>query len=423
GATLSDVLPNALREASLRAAGLVIGNVELARDREGLNSIANTVCPIVLVGTEAWDPVRSSLRPAMIELAPLTQGARRELWERVASEAEVTLTDLDLDGLATLRLGPGQIAVAAQSAVPLALATGDELGERHLRAAALANGAGRLQRLSTHIVPRATFDDLVLPDDLMDELRAIPGWMLTRHKVRTEWGMDRGARRTQGINCLFAGPSGTGKTLAAEVVAHSLGVDLYVIDLSQIVDKYIGETEKNLDRVFSEAEGVNGVLLFDEADALFGKRTDVKSSHDRNANMEVAYLLQRMERYDGVAVLTTNLRNNIDDAFTRRLDVLCSFPEPDAGARRALWERHLPVGVPLSADVDFAFLAENLPVTGGVIRNITIAAAHAAAIEGTEIHMRHLVVAANREYRKHGRLFSSPALLAWMDRSAQALAR
>ncbi|MEA5421575.1 ATP-binding protein, partial [Spirulina sp. CCNP1310] len=196
-----------------------------------------------------------------------------------------------------------------------------------------------------------------------------------------------------GVTCLFAGPSGTGKTLAAEVVANSLGVDLFVIDLSQIVDKYIGETEKNLERVFSEAEFVNGVLLFDEADALFGKRSEVRSSHDRHANVEVAYLLQRMERYDGIAVLTTKLRNNLDDAFSRRLDVVCAFVEPDGADRLVLWQQHLPSSLPCADDLDLPLLAEHLEISGGVIRNITLTAAHLAASESRPVTMRDLVVA------------------------------
>lgn len=160
---------------------------------------------------------------------------------------------------------------------------------------------------------------------------------------------------------------------------------------------------------------MNGVLLFDEADALFGKRSEVQSAHDRHANVEVAYLLQRMERYDGIAVLTTNLRNNLDEAFTRRLDVILSFPEPGAADRLALWRRHLPSTVPFSADVDLAVLAEHLLVTGGIIRNITMVAAHAAAIAGSPLSMTHLVEASAREYRKVGRLFNIDALRGWSE--------
>src|SRR5205807_5666091 len=178
---------------------------------------------------------------------------------------------------------------------------------------------------------------------------------------------------------LFAGESGTGKTMSAEVVARDLGLDLYVIDLSTVIDKYIGETEKNLDRIFSEADRVNGVLLFDEADAIFGKRSEVKDSHDRYANVEVAYLLQRMELFDGLAVLTTNLRANVDEAFTRRLDAVVDFPMPEEPDRSRLWRQNLKPSMPQGDDIDLAFLARRFKLSGGNIKNITVTAAYLAA--------------------------------------------
>jgi SpoVK/Ycf46/Vps4 family AAA+-type ATPase len=203
---------------------------------------------------------------------------------------------------------------------------------------------------------------------------------------------------------LFAGPSGTGKTLAAEVIASELGVDLYEVDLATVVDKYIGETEKHLDRIFDEAERVNGVLFFDEADALFGKRSDVRDAHDRYANVEVAFLLQRMERFDGVAVLASNLRANVDEAFLRRLDLVIEFPLPDADDRRRIWRLCLPPTLPTSDDVDIDVLAERFDLTGGSIRNVALGAAHAAAASNGHVLMADLVAAAEREYRKLGRL-------------------
>ena len=174
---------------------------------------------------------------------------------------------------------------------------------------------------------------------------------------------------------LFAGDSGTGKTMSAEVVAADLGLDLYVVDLSTVVDKYVGETEKNLERIFTEAAGVNGVLLFDEADAIFGKRSEVRDAHDRYANMESAYLLQRMESFDGVAVLTTNLRANLDEAFTRRLDLIIDFPMPDVAQRRALWDRCLGTELPRDDDLDLDFCARNFELSGGSIRSCVVTAA------------------------------------------------
>ena len=192
--------------------------------------------------------------------------------------------------------------------------------------------------------------------------------------------------------------------MSAEVLAGDLGLDLYVIDLSTVVDKYVGETEKNLDRIFSEADRVNGVLLFDEADAVFGKRSDVKDSHDRYANVEVAYLLQRMELFDGLAILTTNLRSNLDEAFTRRLDAVVDFPVPEEDDRRRLWEKNLALGLPRGSDIDLGFLARSFKLSGGNIRNIVLAGAYLAAAEGRPVMMADLIRGTVREYRKLGRL-------------------
>jgi SpoVK/Ycf46/Vps4 family AAA+-type ATPase len=213
----------------------------------------------------------------------------------------------------------------------------------------------------------------------------------------------KGARGL-GVTGLFAGDSGTGKTMSAEVVAGDLGFDVYVIDLSTVVDKYIGETEKNLDRIFTGADRVNGILLFDEADALFGKRSEVKDARDRYANVEVAYLLQRMELFDGLAILTTNLRSNVDEAFVRRLDAIVDFPMPEEEHRRKLWERNLPASLPVTGDIDLDFLARQFKISGGNIKNVCVSAAFLAAAEDRPVGMADLIRATEREYRKLGRL-------------------
>jgi SpoVK/Ycf46/Vps4 family AAA+-type ATPase len=209
---------------------------------------------------------------------------------------------------------------------------------------------------------------------------------------------------SQGLKVLFAGESGTGKTLAAQVIATDLGLDVFRVDLATVVSKYIGETERNLDRIFAAAEGSNAILFFDEADALFGKRSEVKDAHDRYANIEVAYLLQRMETYPGAVVLATNYRRNIDEAFLRRLDFAIDFPFPDAADRVHIWRRLLPDGAPVGADVDVDALASRFELAGGSIRNCSVAAAFMAADDGGTIGMRHLVDAVAAEYRKMGRL-------------------
>ena len=279
--------------------------------------------------------------------------------------------------------------------------------------AAACRGAARtrLGELAERVEPRATWSDLVLPDSQRDVLKQVVAQVRARPQVYGEWGFGRRLARGLGISALFAGESGTGKTLAAEVLATELGLDLYRIDLSGVVSKYIGETEKNLSRVFAAAEDSGAVLLFDEADALFGKRSEVKDSHDRYANIEVSYLLQRMETYRGLAILTTNQRAALDQAFERRLRFIVNFPFPDARQREAIWRQVFPAQVPL-ADVDFPKLAQ-LHVTGGVIRNIALNAAFMAADGGRAVSMRHLAQAARGEIGKTERPSGEAQIRSW----------
>jgi SpoVK/Ycf46/Vps4 family AAA+-type ATPase len=231
-----------------------------------------------------------------------------------------------------------------------------------------------------------------------------------QQRVLGTWGFDRKLSQGKGVNVLFAGPSGTGKTMAAEIIANELGLDLYKIDLSGIVSKYIGETEKNLDRIFRAAENANAILFFDEADALFGKRSEVRDSHDRYANLEISYLLQKMEAYAGIAILATNLRQNLDDAFVRRLAFTVHFPFPDETSRRRVWAGIWPAETPLAADVDLAFLARQFKLSGGNIKNIALAAAFLAAEDGGRVTMAHLLQATRREYQKLGKVLSDTEL-------------
>jgi SpoVK/Ycf46/Vps4 family AAA+-type ATPase len=248
------------------------------------------------------------------------------------------------------------------------------------------------------------WDDLVLPRDHVAQLREIADAAERREQVLEHWRFGDKVCTSPGVAALFSGPSGTGKTMAAGVLARQLGMELYRIDLSRVVSKYIGETEKNLNVLFAEARRAYAVLFFDEADALFGKRSEVKDAHDRYANIEVAYLLQRMESYEGLTVLATNLRHNLDEAFLRRLQYCVEFPQPSAGDRRALWRKVWPATAPLAADLDLEFVAQHLELTGGQIRNIALKAAYLAAGDGAEIGMRHLIAAIRREHQKLGRL-------------------
>jgi SpoVK/Ycf46/Vps4 family AAA+-type ATPase len=222
--------------------------------------------------------------------------------------------------------------------------------------------------------------------------------------VYSDWGFEKKLSLGKGLNVLFSGPSGTGKTMAAEIVAHELQLDLYKIDLSTIVSKYIGETEKNLNRIFKEGQASNAILFFDEADAIFGKRSEVKDAHDRYANIEIAYLLQKMEEYDGMVVLATNFRKNIDDAFSRRMHFTLDFPVPDELDRKRIWLNIFPGNAPLDKDIDFDFLARQFQITGGNIKNIALGAAFLAAQNGNLINMKNIIRATKREYQKMGKL-------------------
>jgi SpoVK/Ycf46/Vps4 family AAA+-type ATPase len=246
----------------------------------------------------------------------------------------------------------------------------------------------------------------VLPQEQLTQLREVMSYAKYRYRVYGEWGFDRKLSVGKGLNILFSGPSGTGKTMAAEIMAGELGLDLYKIDLSTVVSKYIGETEKNLDRVFKEAQESNAILFFDEADALFGKRSEVKDAHDRYANTEIAYLLQKMEEYEGIVILATNLRKNMDDAFVRRMHGAIEFPFPEQESRRRIWAGIFPPEAPLASDVDGAFLARQFKLAGGNIKNIALHAAFLAAEADSSISMAHLIRATKREYQKLGRLCS-----------------
>jgi SpoVK/Ycf46/Vps4 family AAA+-type ATPase len=269
----------------------------------------------------------------------------------------------------------------------------------------------RLNDLAQPIIPGASWDELVLPEAQRQVLRDIAAHVRQRAKVYENWGFG-GSGRGLGISALFAGGSGTGKTMAADVLAGELQLDLYRIDLSSVISKYIGETEKNLRRVFDAAEAGGAILLFDEADALFGKRSEVKDSHDRHANIEVAYLLQRMEAYRGLAILTTNLKGSLDQAFLRRIRFIVQFPFPDATQRAEIWQRIFPRKTPTEG-LDPVKLAR-LNVAGGNIRNIALNAAFIAADANEPVGMQHILQAAKSEYVKLERPLTDAEVKGWV---------
>jgi AAA+ superfamily predicted ATPase len=391
------------REALLRGAGLIAEPIEaLARTSgEALRRLASLPVPVLLIGDVSWDPRWSRNVPLQAESPPLGTQEREHLWlSALAGTAQDPSPHLPTH----LQLGPEQIGRAVRWA-QLAAKLGDTaVNDGLLQAGARAQNAAGLERLSRRVEPTVGWRDLVLTDSVTAQLHELAARARHRHRVLTEWRMRPGGGRGLGVTALFAGDSGTGKTMSAEVIAAELGLELYKVDLATVVDKYVGETEKNLERIFTEASGVNGVLLFDEADAVFGKRSEVRDAHDRYANIESAYLLQRMETFDGLAILSTNLRANIDEAFTRRLDCIIDFPAPVEELRLALWERCLAPPLPIGEDLDLRFCAKAFELTGGNIRSAAITAAYLAAAADQPVGMAHLIAAVEQEYRKLGRL-------------------
>lgn len=405
-ADVAEVAAAAAREARLCGAGLVAAPLEVLAEggAAGVRAFADAPGVVVLVGNGAWDPAWSTQPPLSLE-APVLDGAHRAAVWRAALDGRTELDDDELAAAtAAFRLTPEQVRRAATAARGAAAAAGRSVTVDDLQAGARGQNAAGLERLARRVRAGVGWDDLVLPADTLAQLRELAARARHRDLVLDDWGMGATSSKGRGVSALFAGDSGTGKTMSAEVIAGDLGLDLYVIDLSTVIDKYVGETEKNLDRILSEAERVNGVLLFDEADALFGKRSEVSDARDRYANVEVAYLLQRMEAFDGVAILTTNLRANVDEAFTRRLDAIVDFPTPQVPDRLRLWRQKLRAEVPRADDIDFDFLASAFQLSGGEIRNIAVTAAYLAAAEARPVTMADLVRATEREYRKLGRL-------------------
>jgi hypothetical protein len=329
------------------------------------------------------------------EISKPTSDEQRALWKNLGANGEIESLVSQFD------LGADEIrAATAQSKLP-----------NFFWEACRIQARPRLDDLAQRIETRADWNDLVLPATQLELLREISAHVRQRTKVYSDWNFAEKSTRGLGISALFSGASGTGKTMAAEVLANELRLDLYKIDLSQVVSKYIGETEKNLRRVFDAAETGGAILFFDEADALFGKRTEVKDSHDRYANIEVSYLLQRMEAYRGLAILTTNMKNAIDPAFLRRIRFVVQFPFPDAHDRKEIWRRMFPKQTPVEK-LDFARLAK-LQVSGGNIRNIALNAAFLAAAADEPVRMNHLLRASRAECLKIEKPLSDAEIGGW----------
>jgi SpoVK/Ycf46/Vps4 family AAA+-type ATPase len=360
-----------------------------------------------LAGETTWEPadIPDLSLFIRIEFPRPSYAERMQLWQRVLDGT--VADDIDLAALANkFRFTGGQIRDAANSAKNLAYQRNPENPRASM--ADLLEGCRlqsnrKLATLATSIKPHYSWKDIVLPADKLRQLREICQAIEYRSLVYDRWGFGNKLSLGKGLSVLFAGPSGTGKTMAAEIVAQELGLDLYKIDLSTVVSKYIGETEKNLARIFLEAGTSNAILFFDEADALFGKRSEVRDAHDRYANIEINYLLQKMEEYDGIVILATNFRKNMDEAFVRRIQSTIEFPFPDTEDRLRIWQGVWPEKTP-RAELDLERMADRFQVTGGNIRNIALSAAFLAAEDGGCVQMKHLMRATRQEYQKMGKV-------------------
>ncbi|MCA1702925.1 MAG: ATP-binding protein, partial [Actinobacteria bacterium] len=424
--SLSDFLALIFREAWLQGALLYLDDLDALHGEQGTvcrralaGQLAQHPGVTILAGAQIWVPLGEE--PLGVLVVPFVMpdfARRRQIWEETLAGYGVSLAPADLDALAgRFRVAPGQIRdvaltacngarwrMAANSPEPShnLLLPAPTLGE--LFAAARSQTGHDLMELARKIEPVYGWEDIVLPGDPLAQLHELCQRVAHRQRVMGEWGFDRKLSQGKGISALFAGPPGTGKTMATEVIARELGLDLFKIDLSAVISKYIGETEKNLERIFAAATDANAILLFDEADALFGKRSEVRDSHDRYANIEIAYLLQRMEQYDGLAILATNLRQHLDDAFTRRLQFVVEFPFPDEADRCRIWQVCFPTDAPRDPEIDFEQLARKFRLPGGNINNIVLGAAFFAAAENIRIGMGHLLQATRREYQKMGKV-------------------
>lgn len=404
-----------VREARLYGAAIYLDGWQVLTDDHELSArsallfyeLAQFPGLIFLGSTSTWQPLETLATKVFVRVTFPMPGLseRLQIWQSYASRLNgKDANQLNLPTLAaTFRFTGGQIVDALRGAHHRALSRGENGNlptMNDLYRSCRAVSAKRLDTFARHVVPKHTWNDLVLPGDSLAQLMELCGQVRYRLTVFEQWGFAQKLSLGKGLIALLSGPSGTGKTFSAEIIAGDLGMDLYQIDLSAVVSKYIGETEKNLSRVFQEAQESNAILFFDEADALFGKRTEVRDAHDRYANIEVNYLLQRIEDYEGAVILATNMHKNIDEAFLRRMHFVIEFPLPDENHRYRIWRGIFPSEAPLAEDVDLAFLARQFKLSGGNIKNIVLAAAFMAASQNCPISMRHIILALKRELQK-----------------------
>ena len=445
GTDFDHVLALLFREASFDGAVLFFDNLDAlvredrARELRRLCSALAEHPGVTLLSSRApWRPQpglpgREALAILSVPFDVPDATGRLQSWQTSLATNGISLPPSDLEILAgRFRLTPDQIAQAAAAARPRALWRGAaEASDRDVDVSSVQPGLGDLftaardqcghdlAHLARRIEPRYGWDDIVLPEDAVAQLRELCQRVVHRKRVMEDWGFGKKLSLGKGVTALFSGASGTGKTMAAEVVATELGLDLYKINLASVVSKWIGETEKNLDRIFTAAENANAILFFDEADALFGKRSEVRDSHDRYANVEISYLLQKMEEYEGIAILATNLRANLDDAFVRRLTAVIHFPFPDEASRRRIWDRTWPASTPCDENNPEA-LAHQFHLNGAGIKNVALLAAFLATEHGVVTHAQ-LFQAVRREFQKVGKRLHETPLTADPNRARRSV--
>ena len=374
----------------------------------GMDALETTGVLLALPALDPLWPVEIADRFLSIAFAVPDAGQRQGIWSQHLAARGIAIATTDAALLAEVfQLDAEAIGRAVGHAVTRARWRDQErpaVTREDLVAAARSQLTRALPRYATRIQAVHRWEDLVLPADQLEQLRELCHYVRHRHRVLDEWGFGRRLALGRGVAALFSGPSGTGKTMAAQIIGDTLGLDVYRVEIPAVVSKYIGDTEKALDRLFHEAQGTSVILFFDEADALFGKRSEVRDAHDRYANIETSYLLQALEQFEGLTILATNFRHNMDDAFVRRLAFTITFPFPEEAERGRLWRRCWPEEVPLDADLDVDFLARQFKLSGGNIRNVALAAAFAAAANGGRVTMTHVIRGVRREYQKMGKV-------------------
>lgn len=407
-----------LRESALRRAAVFLAGTDLllsdvdgqrlkTRALEQALELFGTVT--FLGGSRAWVPTGRLATKAIVFEQPLLPYAyRKQRWSTIlwACDGAEPVEEL-VETVARFRFTRGamdRVAERLKGVVRGGQESQRKITRSDVLEACRTESHQRSINFATKIVSPYSWEDLILPEEPTQQLRELIHYVEQLETIRDDWGFGRKHLPRHSVNVLLSGPSGTGKTMAVGVVANELGLDLYRIDLSMVVSKYIGETEKQLSRIFADAEAANAILFFDEADALFGKRTDVKDAHDRYANIGVDYLLQKLDEHEGLVFLATNFSKNLDDAFLRRLHFTVVFPLPEKKERLAMWQRVFPPEAPLAPDLDFDFLARNFKLTGSGIRNVAITAAFLARLDRVAIGMRHIMLAIKRDFQKAGRI-------------------